>query len=75
MSNCADTRIPPGGSSQITIVRRDINAMLAAPDMESRWRDLGVTRVGGTPDFAAKYFTAETEKWNKVIKASGIKAD
>ena len=53
----------------------DLNAMLNAPEMESRWRDLGITRVGGTPEFAAKYFAAETEKWNRVIKASGIKAD
>ena len=68
----APAKVPP---AVIQKLNTDLNAMLNAPDMESRWRDLGVTRVGGTPEFAAKYFAAETEKWNKVIKAAGIKAD
>jgi len=31
--------------------------------------------MGGTPDAAAKYFAAETAKWNKVIKTANIRAD
>jgi tripartite-type tricarboxylate transporter receptor subunit TctC len=56
-------------------VNGDLNTMLKAAEMQTRWRDLGVTTVGGTPEFAAKYFVTETEKWNKVIAATGIKAD
>ena len=43
--------------------------------MPQRWKDLGITKVGGTPEFAAQYFARETDKWNKVIKAAGIKAE
>jgi hypothetical protein len=31
--------------------------------------------MGGSPEAAAKYFAAETEKWNKVIKTAGIRVD
>ncbi|MCC7486781.1 MAG: tripartite tricarboxylate transporter substrate binding protein [Burkholderiales bacterium] len=53
----------------------DLNALLGAPDMQQRWKDLGITKVGGTTDFAAKYFARETEKWNNVIKLAGIRGD
>lgn len=68
----APSKVP---AAIIQKLNADLNAVLKSPDMESRWHDLGVTIVGNTPDFAAKYFAAETEKWNKVIKAAGIKAD
>jgi tripartite-type tricarboxylate transporter receptor subunit TctC len=53
----------------------DLNAFLSAPEMQSRWRELGFTVLGGSPEAAAKYFSAETEKWNGVIRAARIKAD
>ena len=53
----------------------DLNATLSAPEMQQRWKDLGITKVGNTPEFAAQYFARETEKWNRVIQAAGIKAD
>jgi tripartite-type tricarboxylate transporter receptor subunit TctC len=53
----------------------DLNGMLSAPEMQQRWKDLGITTVGDTPEFAADYFARETAKWNKVIKAAGIRAD
>lgn len=68
----APSKVP---AAVILKLNTDLNAMLNAPEMEGRWRDLGVTKVGGTPEFAAKYFVSETEKWNKVIKSAGIKAD
>jgi tripartite-type tricarboxylate transporter receptor subunit TctC len=60
------------------IVRKlnaDIDAWLKAPDMQARWRDMGVTPLGGSPEVAAKFFASETVKWNRVIKAAGIRAD
>lgn len=53
----------------------DLNAMLAHPDIQSRLKDLGMTIVGGTPEFAANYYARETEKWTRVIKTAGLKAD
>jgi len=60
------------------IVRRlnaDMNTFLRAPDIQSRWVDMGVVPLGGTPEEAEKFFVSERVKWNKVIKASGIKVD
>lgn len=68
----APSKVP---AAIIQKLNADVNAILAAPDMQQRWRDLGVTPVGNTPEFAAKYFSTEIEKWNKVIKAAGIKAE
>ena len=53
----------------------DINAFIHAPDLQPRLKEIGVTPVGGSPEAAAKYFAAETEKWNGVIRAARIKAD
>ncbi len=53
----------------------DINGIMKQPEMEARFRELGLTRIGGSPEEAAKYFAAETEKWNKVIKAANLRAD
>lgn len=53
----------------------DMNGIMKLPEMEVRFRELGLTRIGGSPEEAAKYFAAETEKWNKVIKAANLRAD
>jgi tripartite-type tricarboxylate transporter receptor subunit TctC len=53
----------------------DIDAWLKSADMQSKWREMGVTPLGGTPEVAAKFFASETVKWNRVIKAAGIRAD
>ena len=53
----------------------DINGIIVAQEFQPRLRELGATLMGGSPEAAAKYFAAETEKWNKVIKTAGIRAD
>ncbi len=53
----------------------DLNGIISAPDMQPRFAELGATRMGGAPETAIKYFAAETDKWNKVIKTAGLKAD
>ena len=53
----------------------EINRIMTEPQTETRMRDLGLTRIGGSPEDAAKYFAAETDKWSKVIKAAGLRAD
>jgi len=60
------------------IVRKlntDIDAWLKAPDMQSKWKDMGVTPLGGSSEMAARFFASETLKWNRVIKAAGIRGD
>ena len=53
----------------------DMNAFLKAPDMQQRWIEMGVVPMGGSPADAEKFFVSEREKWNKVIKAAGIRGD
>jgi tripartite-type tricarboxylate transporter receptor subunit TctC len=53
----------------------DMNAFLKAPDMQQRWIDMAVVPLGGSPADAEKFFVSEREKWNKVIKAAGIRGD
>ena len=60
------------------IVRKlngDIDAWLKSADMQGKWREMGVTPLGGTPDVASKFFASEIVKWNGVIKAANIRAD
>jgi tripartite-type tricarboxylate transporter receptor subunit TctC len=53
----------------------DLNAMLKSPEYRAKLGDLGMTIVGGTTDFAAKYYASETEKWTRVIRTAHLKAD
>ena len=43
--------------------------------MKARLADLGGTPLPGSPVQFGKLITEETEKWAKVIKFAGIKAD
>jgi tripartite-type tricarboxylate transporter receptor subunit TctC len=53
----------------------EINASLADPKLEARFADLGATILPGSIADFAKLVVEETEKWAKVIKFSGAKAD
>jgi tripartite-type tricarboxylate transporter receptor subunit TctC len=53
----------------------DFNAVLAMPEVQAKLKDLGMTAVGGSTEFAAKHFAAETEKWTKVIRTANLKVD
>ena len=48
---------------------------LAAPDVREKMLNLGAEPVGSKPDEFAAYIRAESEKYARVIKASGAKAD
>ncbi|MBN9409303.1 MAG: tripartite tricarboxylate transporter substrate binding protein [Burkholderiales bacterium] len=52
-----------------------INEALAAPDAQEKWKSLGVEVMPGTPQEAAVYVRSEFEKWAKVVKEAGIKAE
>lgn len=52
-----------------------INAALADPAMKARFADLGYTALTGTPADFGKFIAVETEKWGKVIRDAGIKAE
>lgn len=68
----APAKVPP---DIIRKLNTDMNAFLKAPEMQQRWIEMGVVPMGGSPADAEKFFVSEREKWNKVIKAAGIRGD
>jgi tripartite-type tricarboxylate transporter receptor subunit TctC len=56
-------------------LNQDINAVLADPKLNARFADLGATALVSSPADFGKLMVDETEKWAKVVKFSGAKAD
>ena len=56
-------------------LNKEISAGLADPNMKARLADLGGTVLAGSPADFGKLIADETEKWAKVIKFAGVKAD
>jgi tripartite-type tricarboxylate transporter receptor subunit TctC len=56
-------------------LNRGINAALADPKMKARIADLGGTGLAGSPADFGNLIAEETEKWGKVVKFEGIKAE
>jgi len=56
-------------------LNREINVALDDPTMKARLADLGGTVLAGSPADFGKLIADETEKWAKVIKFAGIKAE
>src|SRR5262245_66581208 len=56
-------------------LNKEINAALADPKMKARLADLGGTPLLSSPADFGKLIAEETEKWGKVVKFSGAKAD
>ncbi len=51
-----------------------INAGLADPKFKARFDDLGAEIFAGSPADFGKFIVDYTEKWAKVIRAAGVKA-
>jgi tripartite-type tricarboxylate transporter receptor subunit TctC len=56
-------------------LNKEITAGLADPRIKARLSDLGGTVLPGSPADFGKLIADETEKWGKVVKFSGAKAD
>jgi tripartite-type tricarboxylate transporter receptor subunit TctC len=56
-------------------LNREISAALNDSKMQSRIVDLGGTPLPGSPSDFGRLIAADTEKWGKVVKAAGLKAD
>lgn len=67
----------PKGSPPAAIARinREINAALADPVMRAKLADLGGVPIPGTPEQFWEIHRMETEKWAKIVQASGAKAE
>ena len=56
-------------------LHRGIVEVLRTPDMVERFKADGVELVGSSPAEYGKHILAEIEKWDRVVKAVGIKVD
>ena len=54
---------------------KEIDAGVADPKMKERLADLGGIALTGSPSDFGKLIVEETEKWGKVVKFAGVKAD
>jgi tripartite-type tricarboxylate transporter receptor subunit TctC len=59
----------------IDLLNKELNAGLADSKVKGRIVELGGTVAGGTPAEFGKIISEATEKWAKVIKFAGIKAE
>jgi tripartite-type tricarboxylate transporter receptor subunit TctC len=67
---------PKGTPAEIVDkLNKEINAGLADPKMKARLADLGGDVLALSPADFGKLIAEETEKWGKVVKFVGIKAD
>ena len=67
----------PTGTPREVIQRMytEIKAILALPDVQKRFVDLGFDVVGNTPDEFAAFLRSEDAKWKKIAEIAGTKLD
>jgi tripartite-type tricarboxylate transporter receptor subunit TctC len=67
---------PRGTPSEIVErLNKEVSASVANPAMKTRFTELGDTMFASSPTDFAKLIAVDTEKWAKVIRAAGIKAE
>ena len=59
----------------VTLLNDRIRKMLAAPDMQKRFRDRGLDVVASTAEEFAAHVQGEYRKWSRVIKERGMRAE
>ena len=75
-SGFAGIGVPRGTPAEIVDrLNKELNAGLADSRIKGRIVELGGTPLGGTPAEFGTILAAATEKWAKVIKVAGIKAE
>jgi len=67
----------PKGSPREAIdkINAEVNRALADPAMQKKLAELGGRTIPGSPEDFGKVMAEETARWEKVVKASGAKAE
>jgi tripartite-type tricarboxylate transporter receptor subunit TctC len=69
---CAPSKTP---AAVIERLNREINAVLADAKSNARLAELGGLSAAGTPADFGNFIASETDKWGKVVRQAGVKAD
>jgi tripartite-type tricarboxylate transporter receptor subunit TctC len=69
--------LAPAGTPKAIVdqLNAALKKALAQPEIIKRMKDLGASPFGDTPDEFRAFLVKDSERWARVIKASGIKAD
>jgi tripartite-type tricarboxylate transporter receptor subunit TctC len=59
----------------VETLRKAINAGIADPAMQARFADIGAAAMPTTLDEYKKLIADETDKWGKVVRTAGLKAE
>jgi tripartite-type tricarboxylate transporter receptor subunit TctC len=68
----APPKTPPAIANKLSA---GIAEILKQPDVQKRLADRSFEAMGGTPEQMSLFMKQETERWDKVIRATGLKAD
>lgn len=71
------TVMAPAGTPPdiVAKISADIAAVLKQPEVRDQLVGMGLEVVGSSPAEFSSYIKAESEKWGKVIRAAGVKAE
>lgn len=61
--------------SVVDQLNHSINRILAKPEIQQRFLELGLIPTGGTPQQLAQRMQADSEKWIAIIKAGNVTVD
>ena len=59
----------------VAILNTEIARILQSARMKDRLAAMGATPGGGTPEQFAAYIRSVTDKWAKVVRTAGLKAE
>ena len=67
----------PAGTPKtiVSLLNRETNAVLQAPDLRAKLDAIGIEIAGSTPEDLQKEIVAEIAKWTKVMKDANIKRE
>ena len=68
--------LAPTGTPRALVLRvnRDVHAVVAEPAMKDQFLSRGLEIALSTPEDFARYIRTEIERWSKVVRDAGIRA-